>query len=214
MQVRVEHVFKRFGSQGVLNDVCATFENGRIYGIIGRNGCGKTVLFRCITDLMRPTQGRIFVDGLSPEKAIRRGVRIGAIIEAPGFLGEYSGRTNLSLLAELRGLATRQDIDNAIRRVGLDPAMRKHVGKYSMGMRQRLGIAQAIMEKPEFLILDEPMNGLDRGGVEEMRTLFRELAAEGTLILLASHNRDDIEQLCDVVYSMDKGVLTLQTDHQ
>lgn len=110
MQVCVEHVFKRFGSETVLSDVCATFEGGRIYGIIGRNGCSKT------------------------ERAIRTGVRIGAIIEAPGFPGEYSGRTNLSLLAGLKGLATRQDIDSAMHRVGLNPATRKHVGKYSMGM--------------------------------------------------------------------------------
>ena len=208
MQVRVDHVFKQFGKQTALRDVCATFESGTIHGIVGRNGSGKTVLFKCIADLMRPTGGTITLDGKKPERAIREGLRIGAIIESPGFLEEYSGRSNLSMLAGLRGVATPQTIEDVMQRVGLDPQMRKHVGKYSMGMRQRLGIAQALLDDPELLILDEPMNGLDHSGVQEMRRLFGELAREGKLILLASHNREDIEELCGAVYEMDAGELT------
>lgn len=208
MQVSIEHVFKQFRDQIVLHDVSASFESGSIHGIIGRNGSGKTVLFKCITDLMRPTSGIIRLEGKTPEQAIRSGLRIGAVIDSPEFLTEYSGYTNLSLLASLRGIASKMDIVEAMRLVGLDPKMRKHIGKYSMGMRQRLGIAQAIMEDPEFLIFDEPMNGLDRTGVDEMRRLFRHLADAGKLILLASHNREDIEALCDDVYEIDAGVLT------
>lgn len=208
MQVSIEHVFKQFRDQIVLHDVSASFESGSIHGIIGRNGSGKTVLFKCITDLMHPTSGIIRLEGKTPEQAIRSGLRIGAVIDSPEFLTEYSGYTNLSLLASLRGIASKMDIVEAMRLVGLDPKMRKHIGKYSMGMRQRLGIAQAIMEDPEFLIFDEPMNGLDRTGVDEMRRLFRHLADAGKLILLASHNREDIEALCDDVYEIDAGVLT------
>lgn len=214
MQVSVEHVIKRFKDHTVLNDINVSFESGFIHGIIGRNGSGKTVLFKCITDLMRPTSGIIRLDGKTPEQAIRSGLRIGAVIDSPEFLMEYSGYTNLSLLAALRGIASKTDIMKAMQLVGLDPKMRKHVGKYSMGMRQRLGIAQAIMENPELLILDEPMNGLDRTGVEEMRCLFRRLADEGRLMLLASHNREDIEALCDDVYEIDAGVLTKVFDRR
>ncbi|MEG0934688.1 MAG: ATP-binding cassette domain-containing protein [Clostridia bacterium] len=163
---------------------------------------------KTILGLIRATSGTVEVDG----KTIRRDVevpdRVGAIIETPGFLPYDSGRKNLLLLASLRKRVGRAQVDEAMRKVGLDPKSRKWVSKYSMGMKQRLGIAQAIMEDPDLLILDEPMNGLDNQGVSDMRSLFLELKARGKTILLASHNREDIETLCDQVYEMDAGVLT------
>ncbi|MEG1264211.1 MAG: ATP-binding cassette domain-containing protein [Clostridia bacterium] len=204
----VNDVVKRYGEAMVLDHVSVTFADRQIHGLIGRNGSGKTLLMKTILGLIRATSGTVEVDG----KTIRRDVevpdRVGAIIETPGFLPYDSGRKNLLLLASLRKRVGRAQVDEAMRKVGLDPKSRKWVSKYSMGMKQRLGIAQAIMEDPDLLILDEPMNGLDNQGVSDMRSLFLELKARGKTILLASHNREDIETLCDQVYEMDAGVLT------
>ena len=133
---------------------------------------------------------------------------MGIIIETPGFLPNLSGFRNLELLAALRRKIGAKEIRETLRRVGLDPSMKKHVGKYSLGMRQRLGIAQTIMEEPSLLILDEPMNGLDNQGVQEMRQLFLKLKEEGKTILLASHNREDIAALCDTTVEIDRGKIT------
>ena len=178
----VDHAEKRFGEQVALRDVSVSFEAGKIHGIIGRNGSGKTVLFKCIVGLMPLTSGSIQVNGRHIETGKTVPDDIGAIIETPGFLPNYSGFRNLKFLATLRGRIKDAEIRKAIQQVGLDPESRKHVGKYSLGMRQRLGIAQAIMEHPKLLVLDEPMNGLDNNGVREMRELFIALKKEGTTI--------------------------------
>lgn len=195
----VNHVTKSFKEETVLKDVVLSVPKGKICGIIGRNGSGKTVLFKCICGLLQVDKGDIQVDHR----------QIGAIIEEPGFLGQYSGRKNLELLASISGKKI-SNYQNILKMVGLLEAGDKKVRKYSMGMKQRLGIAQAIMEDQNIIILDEPMNGLDNAGVEEMRKLFLNLREQGKTILLASHNRDDIEILCDVVYEMDHGILSLR----
>ena len=174
---------------------------------MGRNGSGKTVLFKCICGLMHPEEGVILVNGKRVGRDVDMPEDIGAIIEAPGFLPNYSGYKNLRFLANIRRKIGKEEILNVLKTVGLDPESRKHVGKYSLGMRQRLGIAQAIMEDPELLILDEPMNGLDNAGVQDIRALLLELKAQGKTILLASHNHEDIAALCDTVHEMDGGVL-------
>lgn len=194
--ISVAHIEKKFGTETVLNDVSLEVERGKIYGIIGRNGSGKTVLFKCICGLLNNDTGTIQVDR----------TQLGVIIEEPGFLRQYSGKRNLELLAALSDKA-HMDIVEVMKLVGLGSAVNKKVGKYSMGMRQRLGIAQAIMEYQQILILDEPMNGLDNQGVREMRELFIRLKEKGITILLASHNREDIETLCDHVYEIDAGEL-------
>lgn len=203
----VENVVKRYGKATILDNVSVIFEDGLIHGLIGRNGSGKTVLLKCIIGLIRTTSGTIVVDG----KVVRRDVEtlpnLGAIIETPGFLPYHSGRKNLEMLAGFHGRADRRAIKAAIARVGLDPDSRKWVSKYSTGMKQRLGMAQAIMEDPKLLILDEPMNGLDDASVKDMRQLLLELKAQGKTILLTSHNKDDIEVLCDTVCEMDAGRL-------
>ena len=206
--VAIEGVTKRFGEDLVLKKVDLILERGKVYGIVGNNGSGKTVLMKCICGFLPPTAGtirvfgkRIGVDRDFPES-------LGLIIETPGFLTNQTGIQNLKILADLNRKIGETEIRQVLKKVGLDPDMKKPVGKYSLGMRQRLGIAQAIMEDPKFLILDEPFNGLDKNGVAEIRSLLLELKKEGKTILLASHNEEDIRILCDRVYEMDGGVLT------
>ena len=205
--IEVQNVVKRFRDQVVLKNISISFEKGQIHGIVGRNGSGKTVLFKCICGLMHPEEGVILVNGKRVGRDVDMPEDIGAIIEAPGFLPNYSGYKNLLFLANIRRKIGKEEILSVLKTVGLDPESRKHVGKYSLGMRQRLGIAQAIMEDPEILILDEPMNGLDNAGVQDIRALLLELKAQGKTILLASHNHEDIAALCDTVHEMDGGVL-------
>lgn len=204
--VEVQAVTKRFKETTALNNVTVCFEAGKIHGIIGRNGSGKTVLFKCICGFMQTDAGKITVQGKQVIPSAAQ--NIGIIIEEPGFIPSVSAEKNLMLLASIRSKLTRDDIRQVIARVGLDPNSKKHVGKFSLGMRHRLGIAQAIMEKPPLLILDEPMNGLDKQGVQEMRRLLRQLCEEdGITILMSSHYAEDIEALCDTVCEMDGGHL-------
>lgn len=204
--IKVEHLTKSFGTVKVLDDITVDFEEHKIHGIVGRNGSGKTILMKCICGFLRPTDGTVTVS----EKVVGRDVEIpediGVIIETPGFVANYSGYKNLKLLASVRGRITDDEIVKVMDIVGLEAKNKKHVGKYSLGMKQRLGIAQAIMEKPRILILDEPMNGLDNDGVQYIRKLLLNLKKD-TTIILASHSKEDIEVLCDNVYEMDKGVL-------
>ena len=207
--IRVEGVYKRFGTDTVLKDVSRSFERGRIHGIVGNNGSGKTVLMKCICGFLIPTEGTVTVNGKRVGKDVDFPPGLGIIIETPGFLPNITGVKNLEILASLNKKIGLEQIAAAIRRVGLDPLMKKPVGKYSLGMRQRLGIAQAIMEDPALLILDEPLNGLDKHGVREMRQLIKGLKEQGKTILLASHNQGDIDELCDTVCEMDAGVMTM-----
>ena len=207
--IRVEGVYKRFGTDTVLKDVSRSFERGRIHGIVGNNGSGKTVLMKCICGFLIPDGGSITVNGERVGVDVDFPRDMGLIIETPGFLPNMTGVKNLEILASLNKKIGLEEIAAAIRRVGLDPLMKKPVGKYSLGMRQRLGIAQAIMEDPALLILDEPLNGLDKHGVREMRQLIKGLKEQGKTILLASHNQGDIDELCDTVCEMDAGVMTI-----
>lgn len=205
--IKLTNVSKSYGRERVLNNVSAFFRAGEIHGIIGRNGSGKTVLLKCIAGLTSPDHGTIRAGRKLIGRDIETPPRLGAIIETPGFLPNYSGFRNLKFLADIKGRIDDEDIRDAMDRVGLDPDSRKHVSKFSLGMRQRLGIAQALMENPRLLILDEPMNGLDNEGVEEMRELFLSLRDTGCTLIIASHNPLDIQSLCDHVYEMDGGRL-------
>lgn len=205
----VEHLHKSFGKEEILHGIDRTFEAGKIHGIVGNNGSGKTVLMKCICGFLIPDKGHVRVNGKEVGKDIDFPENMGIIIETPGFLPGVTGLKNLKILASLRGLADEKKVRQTIERVGLDPDLKKPVSKYSLGMRQRLGIAQAIMEDPSLLILDEPFNGLDKHGVAEIRQLIRELRTEGKTILLASHNQTDIDELCDTVCEMDAGNMTM-----
>lgn len=203
--IQIENVTKKFGEAVVLDEINMELQPGNIYGLVGRNGSGKTMLMKCICGFVLPTSGTIHVNGKIVGKEIDIPDDIGIIIENPGFLPNYSGFKNLQLLAMIRNKIGKAEIKEAIRRVGLDPESKKHVGKYSLGMRQRLGLAQALMEDPSILLLDEPMNGLDNEGVEEIRKLILDLKQNGKLIIIASHTREDINLLCDEVFYMDHG---------
>lgn len=197
--IEVMHVYKSFGKERVLIDVNFSIPPGSIYGVVGNNGSGKTVLMKCICGFMKCDRGKIVVNGRQVGKEVDFPDRLGVIIETPGFIPNLTGYKNLKILAALKGRIGKSEIRETLQRVGLDPDMKKPVSKYSLGMRQRLGIAQAIMEDPDVLILDEPFNGLDRYGVVEIRALLKDLKADGKSILLASHNAQDIEELCDHV---------------
>ena len=207
--MRVEGVYKRFGTDTVLKDISRSFERGRIHGIVGNNGSGKTVLMKCICGFLIPDGGSITVTGERVGVDVDFPRDMGLIIETPGFLPNVTGMKNLEILASLNKKIGLREIAASMRAAGLDPSMNKPVGKYSLGMRQRLGIAQAIMENPSLLILDEPLNGLDKHGVTEMRQLIKGLKEQGKTILLASHNQGDIDELCDTVCEMDAGVMTI-----
>ena len=203
--INVENVSLKIKKDMILRDINVEFDDGKIHGIIGRNGSGKTMLMKCICGFIRPTEGeitvagkRIGIDSDFPES-------VGVIIETPEFIPYYTGFKNLKLLADIRHKITDEDIRKSIELVGLDSKLKKSVKKYSLGMRQRLGLAQAIMENPDLLILDEPMNGLDKDGVGEMRKYLLDLKAQGKTILIASHSAEDIDVLCDDVVEMDKG---------
>ena len=207
--ISVKNLSKDFGQERVLHNVTRDFEKGRIHGIVGNNGSGKTVLMKCICGFLIPTEGEVIVNGKRVGKDVDFPPGLGLIIETPGFLPNMTGVKNLEILASLNKKIGLEEIASAIRRVGLDPLMKKPVGKYSLGMRQRLGIAQTIMEDPALLILDEPLNGLDKHGVRDMRQLIKGLKEQGKTILLASHNQGDIDELCDTVCEMDAGVMTM-----
>lgn len=205
--IELEKVSRRFGQEEVLKELTWSLEAGQVYGIVGNNGSGKTVLMKCICGFLPVTSGVIKVGGRQIGKDVDFPEGLGVIIETPGFLTGLSGKRNLEILAELRGQLGEEEICQVLEKVGLDPPMKKPVGKYSLGMRQRLGIAQAIMEDPEFLILDEPFNGLDHRGAAEIRKILLEQKEQGKTILLASHNGEDIRILCDRVFEMDGGVM-------
>lgn len=202
-------VNKYFGEEHVLKNVSHSFEKGKIHGIVGNNGSGKTVLMKCICGFLKPDSGVIYVNHKQVGKETDFPEDIGIIIETPGFLPHLSGTQNLKILASLQKKANALTIRAVLEQVGLDPDMKKPVGKYSLGMRQRLGFAQALMDDPSLLILDEPFNGLDKHGVVHIRNVIKGLREEGKTVILASHNQVDIDELCDTVCEMDAGVLTV-----
>lgn len=205
--IQVDKVSRYFGEDCVLKEAELTLYEGQVCGIVGNNGSGKTVLMKCICGFLPVTSGIIRVRGKEIGREVDFPESLGVIIESPGFLTDLTGFRNLEILAFMNRRITPAQIRLIMKKVGLDPDMKKSVAKYSLGMRQRLGIAQAIMEEPELLVLDEPFNGLDKQGVEDMRKILLELKAQGKTILLASHNEDDIRILCDRVFEMDGGVL-------
>lgn len=200
----IKDLKKSFGENTVLQNINVKCEKGKIYGIVGRNGSGKSVLFKCICGFMDYDNGEILLNGKSLAGKYLSQNNIGFIIESPAFLPQYSGLKNLSILYSINHKPNVSKIKNYMWQVGLDPENRKRVEKYSMGMKQRLAIAQAIMDDPQLLILDEPFNGLDKEGVEEIRKLLFELKKD-KIILLASHNKEDIKLLCDEAFELDNG---------
>lgn len=206
--IEVKNVSLSIKENKILNNINVSFERGKIHGLIGRNGSGKTMLMKCICGFVKCTSGEIIVNGERVGKDVDFPSNTGIIIENPSFIPYYSGYKNLKMLAELNGKTKKEDVIASIESVGLDPKMKRSVKKYSLGMRQRLGFAQAIMDNPDILILDEPMNGLDVDGVDDIRKCLMELRNQGKTILIASHYAEDIEILCDTVHEIKKGYIS------
>lgn len=207
--LEVRHLYKELGGVPVLRDVSLCLEGGAVYGLMGDNGSGKTMLMRAVCGLIRPTAGEILFDGKTRRQA---DPQIGVMLENTSLYPDLSGLENLRLYAKIRRRIGDEEIRRAIRRVGLDPADRRAFRKYSLGMKQRLALAQAIMEPPEILLLDEPTNAIDRDGVRLVHQIMQEEAERGALVLLASHIDVDIRALCRRVYLMDHGVLTQEVE--
>ncbi len=199
----IKNLCKSFGKTRVLDNINLSLDCGKVHGFIGRNGSGKTVLFKCICGLLPYDCGLIELDGVPVCFSKPQFTKIGALIESPGFLEDRSGYENLKLLGKLSGV--NPDAAYFMKCVGLDEARNKKVGHYSLGMKQRLGIAQAIMEQRPYLILDEPMNSLDESAVEIVRNLILTQKAKGVTVLIASHYKEDIEMLCDTVTLLKDG---------
>lgn len=205
--LEVRGISKKIDENIILDNINLSLEEGKIYGVVGRNGSGKTMLFRTIAGLVRPTEGKLLYNGKTMYKDLKNTPRIGIIIENMGMYPEFSGFDNLKYLAGIRNLITEDEIKNAITRVGLNPADKRPIKKYSLGMRQRIILAQALMEEPDILLLDEPTNGLDESGVDLVRDILKEEAARGAIVFLSSHNKEDISYLCSEIYRMNCGRL-------
>lgn len=206
--IKIDSLSKKANNIDILKNISVEFKKGTIYGIVGRNGSGKTMLFKAICGLINVSSGKITVF----DKSIEKGAfpeNTGVIIENPGFLPQYSAFKNLQILASIKNKIDDDTIKSYLNLVTLDPEDKRPVKKYSLGMKQKLGLAQALMESPELLILDEPMNALDDDSVKLIRKILLDLKAKGVTILLASHNKEDIEQLCDEIYTMNAGELLL-----
>ena len=200
MHIELNHVSKIIKKNTILTNVNLEFEGGKTYGLVGTNGSGKTMLMRLLAGLIKASEGEIIVDGRKVEYGRKLYFDMGVIIEKPEFFNDLTGMENLEMLSKLKGKITREEMRKAMERVQLDPENRKKVKEYSLGMRQRLGIAQAIMEDPDVLILDEVTNALDEGGISMVYDVLKEEKEKGKIIVISSHNRQDIDTLCDEIY--------------
>ncbi len=205
--IKIENYTKKIKKYVILQNINIHLKENGIYGFIGRNGSGKSILFKSICGLLNITKGKIIIKGQELGSDIQFYDNLGAVLDGSGFLPNLSGFENLKLLASIKNRISDLDINNALSRVGLDPNDKKKFKKYSLGMKQKLSIAQAIMENPEILILDEPFNGLDSYSVNDIREMLIQYKKEGKTILISSHIKEDIELLCDEVYELDKGIL-------
>lgn len=205
MNISIEHVTKKIKDATVLKDICLEMKGGTVYGLQGKNGSGKTMLMRAISGLIRPTSGRIVINGEQLHKNISIPRSIGLLLENPSLLPEYDASQNLKLLAKMQGGVPEEEIRQLIRDVGLDDAGHKKVEKYSLGMKQKLGIAAAILGSPDIILLDEPINAIDGEGVEEIRSLILSLKNEKRIIIVACHDKEEMNLLADEIVHLRDG---------
>ncbi|MCH4184744.1 MAG: ATP-binding cassette domain-containing protein [Eggerthellaceae bacterium] len=205
MQVEVHHYLKRIKGITILNDISYSFSSGIVYGLQGKNGSGKTMLLRAIAGLIFPTSGYVSSNNKIIGKNISFPDSIGLLIEHPSFIGKYTGFKNLQILSELKGVINDDDVRQAIKDVGLDPSDKRHYRKYSLGMKQRLGVACAMMEHPDIILLDEPINALDPTGVECVEHLLAKARQRGSLIIIACHDNNELRVLADKILTLSEG---------
>jgi ABC-2 type transport system ATP-binding protein len=205
--IEVTNLTKKLKNNIILQNINLSLNGGKIYGFIGKNGSGKTMLFRILGGLVKPTSGDVFLNG-NKHNVHNNINKIGLVIENASLYPTFTGLKNLMFLAKINNYINKEDVIDAITKVGLDPCDKRTISKYSLGMKQRIAIAQAIMEKPDFLFLDEPTNALDSQGICHIRNLIKDEARRGAVVLIASHNKDDIEQLCDKTFYITDGKIT------
>lgn len=208
MYLEVEEINKKIGVDDVLSDISLSMEKGKIYGLQGKNGCGKSMLMRVICGLVLPTTGRILIDGEELGKELSFPESIGVFIEKPGFLDAYSGFQNLSMLASIKKKIGGREIKETLKRVGLEEVMHKKYKKYSLGMKQKLGIAAVIMEQPDIVILDEPANALDEKSEQRLWQIVKEEKERGALVIISCHTSEVLEEISDEIFKMDQGLIT------
>ncbi len=205
MFLEIKDISKKIGEDYVLREINLSMDKGRIYGLQGKNGCGKSMLMRVICGLVLPTEGKVIIDGEELGKDISFPRSIGVLIEKPGFLDSYSGYQNLKMLASIQGRVEEEGILKTIQRVGLEDVMHKKFRKYSLGMKQKLGIAAAILERPDIVILDEPANALDEKSEEKLWKIVREEKERGALVIVSCHTSEILETVTDQIFRMDGG---------
>ncbi len=205
MEIEIRNLTKIISDNKVVDNVNITMHSGKVYGLCGYNGCGKTMLMRLIAGLIIPTQGSVAYDKKILGKELDFPPSIGLLIENPSFLDSRSGFDNLKLLASIKGIINDKIITDTIRKVGLNPDDNKKYRKYSLGMKQRLGIAAAIMESPDVIILDEPTNALDSSGIVLTKKLIRKECERGALVIMTCHDREILENVCDIIYTIEHG---------
>ena len=211
--VRLEDYCKSFKSAEVLKNINLTLESGKVIGLKGKNGSGKTMLMRALSGLILPTSGKVYINDKELGRQISFPPSIGILIENPSFISNYTGFKNLKILASIQNRISDDEIRDAIRKVGLDPDDKRTFKKYSLGMKQRLGIAAAIMERPDIVILDEPINALDEAGAGLIKGLLDELKANGSLIIIACHDTEELNYLSDEIYEIYDGEITGHIEH-
>jgi len=208
MKIEVKNVTKKFKDNVILENVNLGFESGKIYGLIGRNGSGKSIFLKILCGFYEPSNGQILYDGEDIIKEEKYPPSTRALIEKPNFIPDLTGKQNLLLLASIQNIIGEKEIDESMKILGLTPNDNKKYYKYSLGMKQKLGIAQVLMENPNVIILDEPFNGLDDDSVTSLRKILLKEKKKGKIIILATHIKEDIEQLCDIVYKINDGKIT------
>ena len=207
MKVEIKNMSKKLENEMVLNNISLNMEDGKIYGLVGRNGSGKSMLLKTICGFVKPSSGSVVVDGVDLYEKGCFPKSTAALIERPNYLSELTGYENLKLLASINKVIGEKEILSTLEKVNLLEEKDKKFKKYSLGMKQKLGIAQVLMENPNLMILDEPFNGLEEESVIKIRKLLLEEKKKGKLIIIATHIKEDIDELCDVIYRMDKGTI-------
>lgn len=209
MYIKCENATKKIKDRLVLNNICISLEKGKVHGIRGYNGSGKTMLLRAIAGLIKLSEGKIIVDKKTVGKDTPFPENVGVLIEYPSFIPDYTGFKNLLFLAKIKNKINEEEIRKTLLMVGLDPNDKRKFKKYSLGMKQRLGIAQAIMEKPDLLLLDEPTNALDEKGIQLMVQIIKEIKNDGKTIIVTSHDREFLGQVADDIYTISEGVVKI-----